>query len=396
MPIVPVDWVAYRGVPWSSKDRNPWTLSALCTEQLADLCVRDAFDEIKVLKYLSNVEQKFFFIKCIYDIGRFMGGISKTFNLLIYDWDLFVAFLKIRDDSDRRFLHRCFQGVINSKFPIHHLLIAEITHRDRFKSVYSVKEIYEILLFATFLEEAGWFWLVEKLMIKVSKKIENVYIEDTKNNIQIEYYGPYNNNLPHSLHGQKNVYSASVEVKLMLLRCTLQQPSAINFKKAYDIMIDIKVHLHLHLLSNLKAEDQLALKVVYLTLCSAYHYSQAENNESLDYALQAMKQLINYGDHREELHTKQGEPINGVKIKPQIITDCLRQTSKSLMANLHYENSEKMMELAMNMTKMEHNGEVPKTIYFSNLLQDYGTILEKRHKWKKSHNCFSISHEVKK
>ena len=394
--------------------REPWTLSELCTHQLATLCAKDepdekVFDERHVMKYLSTSEQKFQFLLVIYGTYQlrynsplgYNGDVArktKVFKLLTNDWILMVAFLKLQDQH-RIHLHRIFQGLINSKkLPIHTFLVNKlIKPLESPTSQFSVKAIYEILLFATFLLEAGWFGECERLLYKVLNKIGNVYIEDNEDQLTFQYFGPYLDSLgvklPTSLKNKKNVYSAHIEIKLILLKCLLEQPCRDNFKKAKILIFEM--NLNENSLSNIKQEDQLAIKVVFQTLCSMFHYSQSEYTESLKCALQGVKFLLNYGSPRENLCDIQGEPIHGIKIKSTITTDCIRHASKALLATGDHESAEKLMEIAMNMHKMEwHGRQIYHDIYFATLLQDYGEILQTRHKWKKSHNCFSLGFDV--
>ena len=367
-------------------------LSTLCTEQLAKLCVFNYLDEQNVVKYLSSSQQKLWFILCIHG-NPFRIGVERyrTAKLLSDDWNLLVALLKLRDKESRLHLHRIFQEIFTLHHTITHNLILRL---ESFTTTHSVKEIYEILLFATFLQEAGWFGISERLMRRVLDKMDYVYVENTlpPNCSRIKYFGPMNPFGPSK--NKKNVYSALLEVKLNLLKCFLLQPTGVNLQRTEDMILEMQFDQHL--LSNLKQEDQIAIKVIFLTLCSSYHYAQSEYHESLKHAREAIQLLINYGFCREELINNPRVPINGVKIQPRITIDCLRQMSKALLATGDHETAEKLMELAMNMNKMEWNGKHVHDIYFAILLQDYGELLQSRQKWKKSHNCFTLAVDVKK
>ena len=149
-----------------------------------------------MIKHLSNAEQKLLYVKSIYcrDGGiiqeRFWhpieftnmrdGSLHTLFNLLTNDWILMVTLLKLRGES-RLQLHRIFQTIINTeRLPIHTVIVdnlikpLESPTRD-----FSVKEIYEMLLFATFLQDAGWFEESERLLSKILNKMYAfVYIQD--------------------------------------------------------------------------------------------------------------------------------------------------------------------------------------------------------------------------
>ena len=367
--------------------RFGWTLSGLCVEQLALLCAQDVYDETKVIEYLTTPLQKFLFLLCLYagtsKSWILLPGKSKAFNLLAGDWNLLVVLLKLQGDV-RNHIHRIFQGLINTdRMPIHKVLVNHLIIPLESPNLnFPLKVVYEILLFTTFLQEAGWFAEAEIILSKLVNRMESVFIQDGQPGLTIEYFGPYIKDLPPSLRNKKNVYSAFMEIKMNLLKCIIHQPTAYNFKKAKSMILEM--NLDEELLSNLKAEDQWALKTTYETLLSSYHYSQCQYEISLKFALKSMKNLLNYGTHRETLHAKYGESINSIIIQPKIVIDCLRQTSKVLMATGDQENSEKLMELAINMYKRElFDMKIRHDIYFAILLQDYGTLLQQKQRWKK-------------
>ena len=396
--------------------RDPCSLSTLCTEKLAKFgpYYEVLPDDQEMMNHLSNAEQRFIFLKSIFtyrggrnskyfwlftekDTGipaRPGGKQQRIFSLLTNNWILMTELLKLRGES-RLQLHAMFQAIINTEtLFIHKAMVNNLIQSLQSPtSQFDIKAIYEMLLLAAFLQDAGWFAEAEKLLLEMMNKIGCVYIEDDQDGIQVKYFGPHTENLPPSLNQKKNVYSALLEIKLQLCKSLIAQPSAENFKRAEDVILGMDFNDHL--LSYLKKEDHLALKVVFHTLCAAHHNFQNEYNSALKSGLQGMQFLILYGYHREDVHATQNESINGVKIQPTITVDCLRHTARALMATGDYINSEKLMELAINMHKREWRLKKPIcNINYALLLQDYGEILRLRQKAQKSYNCFSLAVQI--
>ena len=392
-----------------TQTQDPCTLSTLCTEKMANLCGLYGDDlELEIVKHLANAEQKLLFVKSIYCNGgganqkKFWqpadrtclrgGRLHRLFNLLSSDWILMVELLKLRGEN-RLHLHRVFQTIINTEgLPINTVIVNNLIHPlESPNTRFSVKVIYEMLLFATFLQDAGWWADAERLLSKMLNKIEVVYVEDNQSLLQVQYFGPHTKFLPQSLKRKKNVYSALMEIRLNLLKCIIHQPTADNFKRTEDMIEGM--NFNEQLLSNLKIEDHMALKVVFHTLCASYYHSQCDYYPALKCGLQSIWNfLLLYGYHREALNASQYESMNGIRIQPTIIIDCLRNTAKALMTTGDPDNAEKLMELAINMHKIEWHGR--QDIHFAILLQDYGEILRFRQKRKKSYNCFALAVQV--
>ena len=405
--------------------RNPCSLSTSCIEKLAKFgpyC--EGLDDQEIMNHLSNPEQKFTYLKSIFtyrggrnskwfwmfgerDGARPGGKQHRIFSLLTNNWILMTELLKLRGER-RLQLHTMFQTIINTeKLFIHQVMVNNLIQSLQSpNNQFSVKAIYEMLLFATFLQDAGWFAESERLLLEMLDKIGSVFIEDDQDGIQVQYFGPHTENLPLSLKQKKNVYSALLEIKINLLKCIIAQPSAENFQRAEDMISTMDFNDHL--LSYLKTEDRLALKVVFHTLCCWHHNFQNEYNSALKSGLQGLQFLILYGYHREDVHATHNESVNGVRIQPAITVDCLRHTARALMGTGDHINGEKLMEVAINMHKREmvinmqninyaFAANVKKPICDINyalLLQDYGEILRLRQKAQKSYDCFVLAVQI--
>ena len=221
----------------NEKKHNASSLSNLCIDPLAWVCLKnDCVDDQKVMEYMVSAEQKLNFINAIYEKVRICAGgfweRTKPFKLLTEDWNLLVALLRMRGEN-RQLLHKIFQGIINTEqYPtswMPKIIVNKLVKQlESFEVHHSVKEVQEILLFSTFLQEAGWFGMCELLLNKMLDKMEMVYIEDRdyERDSSVFYFGPHVYDLPQNLKNKKNVYSAKCEVELSLLKCILQQPSA--------------------------------------------------------------------------------------------------------------------------------------------------------------------------
>ena len=406
------------------RGRNPCSLSTSCIEKLAKYSGDPLDDDQEIMNHLSNPEQKFTYLKSIFtyrggrnskwfwmfgerDGARPGGKQHRIFSLLTNNWLLMTELLKLRGEH-RLQLHTMFQTIINTeKLFIHQVMVNNLIQSLQSpNSQFSVKTIYEMLLFATFLQDAGWFAESERLLLEMLNKIGCVYIEDDQDGIQVQYFGPHTENLPLSLKQKKNVYSALLEIQLNRLKCLIAQPSAENFQRAEDIIS--AMDFNDNLLSYLKTEDRLALKVVFHTLVCSYHNFQNEYNSALKSGLQGLQFLILYGYHREDVSARYNESVNDVRIQPAITVDCLRHTARALMGTGDHINGEKLMEVAINMHKKEMVINMQKMqiaicvhvkkpicdINYALLLQDYGEILRLRQKAQKSYNCFVLAIQI--